>query len=93
MIVLRERLKHTCKLAHDNLKRVQVKQKASDDVRIRSGKFDNADKVLLLLPSDNNRLLLHWKYPYEKDEVVNRKYYKVDVNGVVNMYHAKMLKQ
>ena len=43
---------------------MQIKQKAYYDRRARSGKFDVGDKVLLLLPSDSNELLLQWKGPY-----------------------------
>ena len=72
---------------------MQIKQKAYYDRRARSRKFDVGDKVLLLLPTDSNKLLLQWKGPYEVVEVVNRMDYKIDVNGVVRTYHANMLKQ
>ena len=72
---------------------MQIKQKAYIDRRARSRKFDVGDKVLLLLPTDSNKLLLQWKGPYEVVEVVNRMDYKIDVNGVVSTYHANMLKQ
>ncbi|MCG8096943.1 MAG: DDE-type integrase/transposase/recombinase [Candidatus Thiodiazotropha endolucinida] len=93
VIELRERLEQTCKLARDNLKKVQIKQKAYYDKGARSRKFDVGDKVLLLLPTDSNKLLLQWKGPYEVVEVVNRMDYKIDVNGNVNTYHANILKQ
>ena len=93
VIELRDRLEQTCKLAHKYLKKVQIKQKAYYDRRARLRKFDVGDKVLLLLPTDSNKLLLQWKGPYEVVEVVNRMDYKIDVNGVVSTYHAKMLKQ
>ena len=91
VIKLRDGLEQTCKLAHENLKKVQIKQKAYYDRRARSRKFDVGDKVLLLLPTDSNKLL-QWKGPYEVVEVVNRIDYKIDVNGVVSTYHANMLK-
>ena len=72
---------------------MQIKQKAYYERRVRSRKFDVGDKVLLLLPTDSNKLLLQWKGPYEVFEVVNRMDYKIDVNGVVSTYHATMLKQ
>ena len=84
-IELRDRLEQTCKLAHENLKNVEIKQKAYYDRRARSRKFDVEDKVLLLLPTDSNKLLLQWKGPYEVVEVVNRMDYTVDVNGVVQI--------
>ena len=96
VIELRDRLEQTCKLAHENLKKVQIKQKAYYDRRARSRKFDVGDKVLLLLPTDSNKLLFIdylFKDPYEVVEVVYRMDFKIDVNGVVSTYHANMLKQ
>ena len=50
-------------------------------------KFKVGDKVLLLLPTDSNKLLLQWKDPFE---VLNRMDY---VDGVIGTYHANILKQ
>ena len=72
---------------------MQIKQKAYYDISARSRKFDVGDKVLLLLPTDSNKLLLQWKCPYEVVEVVNRMDYKIDVNGVVSTFDANMSKQ
>ena len=93
VIELRERLEQTCQLARDNLEKFQFKQKTYYDKRARSRKFDVGDKVLLLLQTESNKLLLQWKDPYEVLEIVNRMDYRVDVDGVVGTYHANMLKQ
>ena len=71
VIELRERLEQTCQLACDNLEKVQLKQKTDFDKHARSRKFDVGDKVLLLLPTESNKLLLQWKGPYEVVEIVN----------------------
>ena len=68
--VLRERLEKTCKLAHDNVRKLDIKQNSFYDKRARSRKFDVGDKVLLLLPSESNKVLLQWNGPYEVLEVV-----------------------
>ena len=81
VIELRERLEQTCKLARENLEKMQVKQKVYYDKRARSRKFGVGDKVLLLLPTDSNKLLLQWKGPYDVVEVVNRMDYKIGVDG------------
>ena len=93
VIELRERLEQTFKLALENLEKVQIKQKTYYDKSARSCKFDVGDKVLLLLPTESNKLLLQWKGLYEIIEVINRMDYKVDVNGAVHPHHANMLKQ
>ena len=92
VIDLRERLEKPCKLAQDNVRRLDIKQNAFYDKRARSRKFDVGDKVLLLLPSESNKVLLQWNGPYEVLEVVNAMNYKINVKGVVNTYPANMLK-
>ena len=92
VIDLRERLEKTCKLAQDNVRKLDIKQNAYYDKRARSRKFDVGDKVLLLLPSESNKVLLQWNGPYEVLEVVNAMNYKINVKGVVNTYPANMLK-
>ena len=93
VIDLRERLEQTCKLAYENLRKAQGKQRAYYDRRVKSRRFNVGDKVLLLLPTDSNKLLLQWKGPFEVTEVLNRMDYWIDVNGVIGTYHANMLKQ
>ena len=92
VIDLRERLEKTCKLAQDNVRSLDIKQNAFYDKRARLRKFDVGDKVLLLLPSESNKVLLQWNGPYEVLEVVNAMNYKINVKGVVNTYPANMLK-
>ena len=92
VIDLRERLEKTCKLAQDNVRRLDIKQNAFYDKRARSRKFDVEDKVLSLLPSESNKVLLQWNGPYEVLEVVNAMNYKINVKGVVNTYPANILK-
>ena len=71
---------------------MDIKQTAFYDKRARSRKFDVGDKVLLLLPSESNKVLLQWNGPYEVLEVVNVMNYKINVKGVVNTYPANKLK-
>ena len=92
VIDLRERFEKTCKLAQDNVRKLDIKQNAFYDKRARSRKFDVGDKVLLLLPSESNKVLLQWNGPCEVLEVVNTMNYKINVKGVINTYPANMLK-
>ena len=59
---------------------------------MRSRKFDVGDKVLLLLPSESNKVLLQWNGPYEILEVVSVMNYKINVKSIVSTYPANMLK-
>ena len=92
MIDLRERLEKTCKLAQDNVRKLDIKQNAFYDKRARSRKFDIGDKALLLLLSESHKVLLQWNGPYEVLEIVNKMNYKINVKGVVNTCPANMLK-
>ena len=89
---LRERLEKTCKLAQYNVRKLDTKHNALYDKRARLHKFDVGDKVLLLLPSESNQVLLQWNGPYEVLEVVNVMNYTINVKGVVNTYPVNMLK-
>ena len=71
---------------------MDIKQNVFNDKRTRSRKFDFGEKILLLLPSKSNKILLPWNGPYEVLEVVNVINCKINVRGVVNTYPANMLK-
>ena len=71
-------------------KRLQGKQNAYYDRRAKPRSFKVGDKVLLLLPTDSNKLLLQWRGPFEIVEVLNRVDYRVNVNGYIHTYHANI---
>ena len=60
---LRERLEDTLKFSQEQLKLSQVKQKCYYYKRTKVRRFQPGDKVLVLLPTDTNKLLLQWKGP------------------------------
>ena len=92
VINLRKRLEHTCELAMNNLQKVQGKQKAYYDRQAKPRSFKVGDKVLLLLPTDSNNLLLQWRGPFEIVEVLNCVDFHVNVNGYIHTYHANILR-
>jgi len=49
--------------------------------------------VLVLLPTDSNKLLLQWQGPFKVLERVRRDDYKVQLAGKAKTYHANMLKK
>ena len=55
-------------------------------------KFQPGDKVLVLLPTDHNKLLMQWKGPYEDSAVVGVNDYKVRVRDKLKVYHANLSK-
>ena len=53
--------------------------------------FQQGDEVLLLLPTDNNKLLMQWKGLFVVTEKINPYDYKVNIDGKVKIYHGNML--
>ena len=93
VVDLRSRLEETCKMARENLEKTQGRQKRWYDRRARDRKFKVGDQVLLLLPTKKNKLLMHWRGPYEVLQVVGECNYKIVIRGVTRTYHANLLKK
>ena len=93
VIDLRERLQDTCEMAQQNLMKAQWKQKKRFDCKTKDRNFKRGDKVLLLLPIDDNKLLMHWKGPFEVLKRVNDRDYMIQLPGRVRMFHANLLKK
>ena len=89
---LKNRLSETCELAQQNLQKAQHKHKVYFDMKTKDRVFKENDKVLLLLPTDNNKLLLQWQGPFE---VISRNGndYKIQLAGRTKTFHANMLKK
>ena len=92
MLELQDRLQDTCEVAKQELSRAQGRQKHYYDSKSRERKFQAGDKVLLLLPTDGNKLLMQWKGPFEVLECRNDNNYRIQLEGRVKMFHANMLK-
>ena len=90
---LREKLEDTLKLAHTELQKAQHKGKHYYDRKAKVRRFAQGDKVLILLPTDHNKLLMQWKGPFEVSAVVGLNDYKVCVKGKERVYHANLLKK
>lgn len=89
---LRERLEATCKLAQEELSKAQEKYKQYYDRKAKERKFQAGDKVLLLRPTTNNKLLVQWKGPYSVVERKGEMDYIIGINGDQKIFHANMLK-
>ena len=93
VLELRERFERTCRIVRENLLCSQSKQKVQYDKKARHRTFEVGNKVLLLLPTKSNKLLLQWKGPYEVVERVGDVDYRIKIGSKVKMYHANMLKR
>ena len=90
---LRERLDETCRLAQEELGKAQQRQKHYYNVKSRVRKLKKGEKVLLLLPTDHNKLLMQWKGPFEVVDVLGHNDYKVQLKNKTKVYHVNMLKR
>ena len=93
VVDLRQRLEDTCKLAQEELVKNSKKYKTYYDTKAKVRSLKKGDEVLLLLPSDNNKLLMQWKGPFTVMEKVNPFDYKVNIKGKIKTYHGNMLQQ
>jgi len=69
----------------------QSKQKKICIVKAKDREFKPGEKVLLLLPSDNNKLLMQWKGPFVVVEKKGKNNYRIQLPERVKMFHANML--
>ena len=93
VVDLKERLKETCELAHQNLQKAAGRYKKYYDQRKKPRTLAVGDKVLILLPTDHNKLLLQWKGPFPVVSKFNDNDYRIKVKGKVKSYHINMLKK
>ena len=92
VLELKERLDDTMKIALEELERSQSKNKRLYDRGAERRAFQVGDKVLILLPTDNNKLLLQWRGPFVVERCGNGNNYGVEVNKRIKTYHVHMLK-
>jgi len=90
---LRERLEETCRIAHEELSKAKVKQKGYYNKKAKERKLEIGDKILLLLPTDNNKLTMEWKGPFSIVGKVGENDYRIDIFGKIKIFHANMIKK
>ena len=81
------------KLVQEELKKSQVWYQRFYNRKAKSRSFKVGGKVVLLLPTDKNKLLLQWKGRFVVDSVVGINDYGVRVGDKVKTFHANMLKE
>ena len=89
---LRNRLESTCKLARDNLAHAQMRYKKYFDRNAMVRSLEVGSKVLLMLPTDHNKLMMRWKGPYTILSKVGINDYKIQIGDNVKVFHANMIK-
>ena len=94
VIDLRERIEETCALAKEELSKVQTRNQKYYNRKTRNRQLKVGDYVLLLLPTEHNKLLLAWQGPFPVVAKVGEVDYRVEVApGKVKTYHVNLLKR
>jgi transposase InsO family protein len=94
VIDLREKIEETCKLAQEELAKAQSRNQKYYNRQAKPKDLKVGDLALLLLPTDHNKLLLHWRGPFNDVGKVGDVDYKIEMpTGKVKTFHANMLKK
>ena len=92
VLELRERLKETIKLAQEELTKNQIRYKKNYDKKTKNRLLNEGDRVLVMLPTNNNKLLMQWKGPYKIMQKMGDHDYKILVGNRKKNYHVNVLK-
>lgn len=79
--------------AREELQKAQSKHKAYHDRKAERRTFVSGDKVLILLPTSSNKLLMAWKGPYMVDDLWEDTDFRVSINGKLMTYHVNIFKK
>ena len=90
---LKTRLEKTCLDASKMLLNSQQKQKVYFDKKAVERNLKAGDEVLILLPSDNNKLLMRWKGPFMVKAKTGQYNYAIEIGNNIKNFHINMLKQ
>jgi transposase InsO family protein len=89
---LREILSDTIRRAQDAVQSVSKKNRRYRSQKPRS--IEAGKKVLVLLPTEQNKMILRWRGPYQVIKKLNACDYVVEISpGVEKVYHVNMLRE
>ena len=92
-IELKEKLESTMQLVKENLKKSQGRYKHYFDKKAKQRNAKIGDKVLVLLPTKNNKLVMQWKGPYAVVGEPCKNDFQIVMGKKKRTYHVNMLKQ
>ena len=90
---LRERLEDSLKLAQEELEKSQKRYMRHYDRKAKPRRLEVGDQVLILLPTDSNKLLMQFRGPYTVESRVGANDYRVKMGSKTKTYHVNMLKK
>ena len=92
---LLECLEDSLKLAQEELQKSQKRYKKYYDrkAKPRCLEVGEQDIVLILLPTDSNKLLMQWRGPYTMESLVGANDYRIKMGSKTKTYNVNMLKK
>ena len=69
------------------------KQKTYYNKKARRMAYEVGDDVLLLIPTDHNKILVQWEGPFKIKEKLNSMNFRKDLGHRSQTYHANLLKK
>ena len=93
VLELRQRLEDTLEVARKELEKSANRYKKYYDRKAKPRSFQVNDEVLILLPTEESKLLMQWQGPYKVVGTIGRCDYKILVKGKIKSFHANLLKK
>ncbi|KAK7913399.1 hypothetical protein WMY93_013610 [Mugilogobius chulae] len=96
VIQMREKLQKMSELAQDNMKAAQRGQKTWYDRAARHRSLEPGDKVLVMLPTSDSKLLAKWQGPFDITRKMGPTTYEVSLPGrqrSKRILHVNLLKE
>jgi len=84
-------LEDTCEIVKDSLIKSSNKAKKHFDRKCRLRELQSGDKVLVLLPTVEPKLVMQWKGSYHVRERVSPADYRIRVGNQEKIYHINMM--
>lgn len=95
VVQMRERLERMTAMAQSHLAEAQTRQKTWYDKTARDRSFEPGEKVLIMLPSQESKLLAKWQGPFEVKRKLGPTTYEITTPGQgrsVRTLHINLLK-
>ncbi len=96
VLQMREKLESMSQFAQKNLTDSQTRQQTWYDKKARARSFQPGAKVLVMLPSDNSKLLAKWQGPFEVIQKLGSTTYEIALPGQIRskrILHINLLKE
>ena len=90
---LRVRMEASLKLAQKELQKSQTRYKKHYDKEAKPRHLEVGNQVLILLPTERNKLLMQWRGPYIVESRVGANDYRIKIGSKTKTYHLNMLKK